>query len=140
MFAHARSNASPVSFETRGTPNWKSSHLLLGFAVLLTIIKRSLPSISLTCSSHRDQRGWRLVNSGITNNPGWFDWSPYRRGGCRLVLASILGADSPRCHSANSLLVEVAPVYDNPGETTILAAAEVAHSLMTLMIDQPVAT
>jgi agmatinase len=35
-------------------------------------------------------------------------------------------------------VVEVAPIYDNPGETTVLAAAEVAHSLMTLMVDTPV--
>lgn len=35
-------------------------------------------------------------------------------------------------------LVEVAPIYDNPGETTKLAAAEVVHSLMTLMVDTPV--
>ena len=35
-------------------------------------------------------------------------------------------------------LVEVAPIYDNPGETTLLAAAEVAHSLLTLMVQQPV--
>ena len=35
-------------------------------------------------------------------------------------------------------VVEVAPAYDNAGETTVLAAAEVAHSLMTLMVDTPV--
>lgn len=35
-------------------------------------------------------------------------------------------------------VVEVAPIYDNPGETTVLAAAEVAHSLMTLMVETPV--
>lgn len=35
-------------------------------------------------------------------------------------------------------VVEVAPVYDNAGETTALAAAEVAHSLMTLMVQTPV--
>jgi len=35
-------------------------------------------------------------------------------------------------------VVEVAPVYDNPGETTVLAAAEVALSLITLMVDTPV--
>ena len=35
-------------------------------------------------------------------------------------------------------LVEVAPVYDNAGETTRLAAAEVVHSLMTLMVETPV--
>lgn len=35
-------------------------------------------------------------------------------------------------------VVEVAPIYDNPGETTILAAAEVGLSLLTLMVDTPV--
>ncbi|KAF2172950.1 hypothetical protein M409DRAFT_62594 [Zasmidium cellare ATCC 36951] len=35
-------------------------------------------------------------------------------------------------------VVEVAPIYDNPGETTLLAAAEVAHSLIQLMADKPV--
>ncbi|KAJ9318494.1 hypothetical protein DTO271D3_1156 [Paecilomyces variotii] len=35
-------------------------------------------------------------------------------------------------------VVEVAPIYDNAGETTTLAAAEVARSLLTLMIEKPV--
>ena len=35
-------------------------------------------------------------------------------------------------------VVEVAPMYDNAGETTVLAAAEVAQSLMTLMVSTPV--
>ena len=35
-------------------------------------------------------------------------------------------------------VVEVAPIYDNPGETTVLAAAEVVHSLIALMVDTPV--
>lgn len=35
-------------------------------------------------------------------------------------------------------VVEVAPVYDNNGETTCLAAAEVARSLVGLMVIQPV--
>lgn len=35
-------------------------------------------------------------------------------------------------------VVEVAPIYDNPGETTTLAAAEVVHSLIALMVDTPV--
>lgn len=35
-------------------------------------------------------------------------------------------------------VVEVAPAYDNPGETTILAAAEVAFSLLDLMVFTPV--
>lgn len=40
----------------------------------------------------------------------------------------IIGAD----------VVEVAPIYDNPGETTVLAAAEVVQSLMRLMVEEPV--
>ncbi|KAK4987370.1 hypothetical protein LTR66_007615 [Elasticomyces elasticus] len=35
-------------------------------------------------------------------------------------------------------VVEVTPIYDNPGETTVLAAAEVVHSLITLMVNKPV--
>ncbi|KAL4737703.1 arginase family-domain-containing protein [Aspergillus similis] len=35
-------------------------------------------------------------------------------------------------------VVEVAPVYDTTAETTTLAAAEVAHSLLALMVDTPV--
>jgi agmatinase len=35
-------------------------------------------------------------------------------------------------------VVEVAPIYDNPGETTVLAAAEIARSLLTLMVQRPI--
>lgn len=35
-------------------------------------------------------------------------------------------------------VVEVSPIYDNPGETTVLAAAEVGLSLLTLMVEEPV--
>lgn len=35
-------------------------------------------------------------------------------------------------------VVEVAPIYDNPGETTVLAAAEIVQSLLTLMVQKPV--
>ncbi|KAL4753088.1 hypothetical protein BDW72DRAFT_169829 [Aspergillus terricola var. indicus] len=35
-------------------------------------------------------------------------------------------------------VVEVAPIYDTAAETTTLAAAEVAHSLLALMVDTPV--
>lgn len=35
-------------------------------------------------------------------------------------------------------VVEVAPIYDNPGETTVLAAAEVVQSLIRLMVEEPV--
>ncbi|ROW12032.1 hypothetical protein VPNG_05196 [Cytospora leucostoma] len=41
---------------------------------------------------------------------------------------NVIGAD----------VVEVAPVYDNNGETTCLAAAEVGRSLIGLMVAQPV--
>jgi agmatinase len=32
------------------------------------------------------------------------------------------------------MIVEVAPIYDNPGETTVLAAAEIVLSLIRLMV------
>ncbi|KAF2010151.1 Arginase/deacetylase [Aaosphaeria arxii CBS 175.79] len=35
-------------------------------------------------------------------------------------------------------VVEVAPIYDNPGETTVLAAAEVVKSLIGLMVHKPI--
>jgi len=35
-------------------------------------------------------------------------------------------------------VVEVAPIYDNPGETTVLAAAEIVQSLLGLMVQVPV--
>lgn len=34
-------------------------------------------------------------------------------------------------------VVEVAPIYDTAGESTALAAAEVAHSLLALMVSGP---
>ena len=34
--------------------------------------------------------------------------------------------------------VEVAPIYDNAGETTTLAATEIINSLLTLMVQNPV--
>jgi agmatinase len=40
----------------------------------------------------------------------------------------------------DSVLVVVAPVYDNAGQTTVLAAAEVALSLIRLMVKTPVAS
>lgn len=41
-------------------------------------------------------------------------------------------------HTDSYITVEVAPIYDNAGETTTLAAAEVVHSLIQLMADTPV--
>lgn len=45
-----------------------------------------------------------------------------------LVGLKVIGAD----------VVEVAPIYDSPGEPTLLAAAEVAQSLLALMVQTPV--
>lgn len=41
---------------------------------------------------------------------------------------SVVGAD----------VVEVSPVYDNTGETTVLAAAQIGLSLISLMVAKPV--
>ena len=54
----------------------------------------------------------------------------------RELLSILDGLEGLRVVGAD--IVEVAPIYDNPGETTVLAAAEVAHSLMTLMVQTPV--
>ena len=35
-------------------------------------------------------------------------------------------------------VVEVAPVYDDVAESTALAAAEVAHTLIDLMVSKPI--
>lgn len=37
-------------------------------------------------------------------------------------------------------VVEVAPIYDNPGETTVLAGAEIVQSFLRLMVQNPVKT
>jgi agmatinase len=39
---------------------------------------------------------------------------------------------------SNFSIVEVSPIYDNPGETTTLAASEVAVALISLMVNQPI--
>jgi agmatinase len=54
----------------------------------------------------------------------------------RELLSILDGLEGMRVIGAD--VVEVAPVYDNAGETTKLAAAEVVHSLMTLMVETPV--
>lgn len=35
-------------------------------------------------------------------------------------------------------VVEVAPIYDTAGETTTFVAAEIAHSIIDLMVSQPI--
>lgn len=54
----------------------------------------------------------------------------------RELLSIIDGLEGLKVIGAD--VVEVAPIYDNVGETTVLAASEIAHSLMTLMVDTPV--
>ncbi|OAP60988.1 agmatinase [Fonsecaea erecta] len=54
----------------------------------------------------------------------------------RELLSILDGLEGLRVIGAD--VVEVAPIYDNPGETTVLAAGEVAHRLMSLMVETPV--
>ena len=54
----------------------------------------------------------------------------------RELLSILDGLEGLRIIGAD--IVEVAPIYDNPGEPTTLAAAEIVHSLMTLMVQTPV--
>jgi hypothetical protein len=58
--------------------------------------------------------------------------------GQMLVCIPFRGSDATIFPMLISTTVEVAPIYDNPGETTVLAAAEIAHSLLTLMVQKPV--
>lgn len=56
------------------------------------------------------------------------------------VVGADIGMDATQSDlfRTNAVTVEVAPVYDNVGETTALAAAEVALSLIGLMVKKPV--
>lgn len=57
-----------------------------------------------------------------------------------LLLVAFFACFFPDLHAVliECRAVEVAPIYDNPGETTVLAAAEIVHSLLTLMVHEPV--
>ena len=54
----------------------------------------------------------------------------------RELLAILEGLEGINVVGAD--VVEVSPIYDNAGESTVLAAAEVVHSLLTLMVQKPV--
>ena len=54
----------------------------------------------------------------------------------RELLSILEGLDGINLVGAD--VVEVAPIYDNAGETTQLAAAEVVQSLLALMVQKPV--
>lgn len=69
----------------------------------------------------------RAVATGTAEVGGWSS---------RELLSILDGLEGLRVIGAD--VVEVAPIYDNPGETTVLAAAEIAHSLLTLMVQTPV--
>lgn len=72
-------------------------------------------------------------------------WKSLAQMSVRMIVLFIFKASSAALcipiwmrHSADDHIVEVAPIYDNPGETTALAAAEVVHSLLGLMVNKPV--
>lgn len=80
------------------------------------------PIASLTAAN-----SGRAVATGTAEVGGWTT---------RELLSILDGLRGLRVIRAD--VVEVAPIYDNPGETTVLAAAEVALSLLTLMVQTPV--
>lgn len=65
--------------------------------------------------------------TGTSESGGW---------SARELLSILDGLEGTNVVGAD--VVEVAPIYDNPGETTVLAAAEIVHSLLTLMVQKPV--
>ena len=69
----------------------------------------------------------RPVATGTSEVGGWTT---------RELLSILDGLEGLQVVGAD--VVEVAPIYDNAGETTVLAAAEVAHSLLTLMVQKAV--
>lgn len=87
--------------------------------MLLVSISRSLKGIL----THADD----MPATGTAEVGGWTT---------RELLSILDGLEGMRVIGAD--VVEVAPIYDNPGETTVLAAAEVVHSLMSLMVETPV--
>lgn len=80
---------------------------------------------------HRDSRSatdiTHLAATGTAEPGGWTS---------RELLTIIDGLVGLKVVGAD--VVEVAPVYDNPGETTVLAAAEIVQSLLYLMVKTPI--
>lgn len=70
---------------------------------------------------------WPSLATGTAEPGGW---------STRELLSIIDGLKGLQVVGAD--VVEVAPIYDNPGETTVLAAAEVVYSLLALMVQEPI--
>ena len=86
-----------------------------------------MPLVSFALLHQGRQHSSPHIATG-TSEPGGFS--------TRELLTILDGLTGIRLVGAD--VVEVAPVYDTAGETTVLAAAEVAHSLLTLMVQNPV--
>jgi agmatinase len=78
----------------------------------------------------RNARAYQLTHKTATGTAEPGGWST------RELLTVLDGLRGLRVVGGD--VVEVAPVYDNAGETTALAAAEVARSLLDLMVETPV--
>lgn len=93
-----------------------------------------IPRLLLVSSSDNQ---YRVLVKFITNNGNLATGTAEVGGWSTRELLSILdGLVGLKVVGAD--VVEVAPVYDNAGETTVLAASEVVHSLLTLMVKTPV--
>ncbi len=64
-----------------------------------------------------------MIATGTSESGGW----------TTRELLTILDA-LPGLEVVGADVVEVAPAYDNPGETTVLAATEVVQPLLDLMV------
>jgi agmatinase len=67
------------------------------------------------------------ISATGTSEPGGWSSREFLSVLDALLGLMVIGAD----------VVEVAPAYDNPGETTTLAAAEIVQSLLYLMLKSP---
>lgn len=73
----------------------------------------------------------------MTSDPDLATGTPEPGGWSTRELLAILGG-LEGLNIVGGDVVEVSPIYDTAGETTTFAAAEIAHSLIELMVAKPV--
>lgn len=83
-------------------------------------------------------KNYALINTPLVTDTSAIATGTAEVGGwsTRELLSILDGLEG--IHIIGADVVEVAPIYDNPGETTVLAAADVVLSLLTIMVQTPI--
>ncbi|KAI1980972.1 hypothetical protein LOZ51_005168 [Ophidiomyces ophidiicola] len=102
----------------------------IGASGIVEAIKKRVGSSNVYISVDIDVLDPAFAPATGTSEPGGFS--------TRELLTILDGLSGIRIIGGD--VVEVTPIYDTAGETTVLAAAEVANSLLGLMIAKPVST